>query len=417
MPLVAIGIDKTDSLKDDFDRYSVSEEQQLEKLKIFSAADGVEEAVLISTCARTELFAEVTKFHGGIEAIWDKLADALSVDREELAAIAKVYYERGAVAHLLRVTSGLESELIGETEILGQVRRAFVRSHESGFCGPGLYGLFRKALEVGKRARSETGIARGVTSSAHAAVELFSTVCGLEGSGSVMVVGVGEIGAKLAEALTQGGYQVFITSRTHSKADLLAERLGAIAVLLAEYKSHLKDLDAVFYATSTKKYLLGMDDVGLLLRSADNPLFVADMGVPRNVDPQLKELAGVMLYDLDAVNHFVSTAIASRQKEAELVEAIIEVETNRFVDEKNSGSVAPTLASLYAFAEEIRLLELSRFSGRLDGLTEAQKKAVESLTYGIVQKMLHRPVAKVREHSGSKRGERLVEDLSFLFDL
>lgn len=417
MPLVAIGIDKSESFKDDFDQYAVSEEQQLDKLKAFSTAEGVEEAVLISTCARTELFAEVTKFHGGIEAIWDKLAEVLGVDREELAAIAKVYYERGAVSHLLKVTSGLESELIGETEILGQVRRAFVRAHEAGLCGPGLYGLFRKALEVGKRARTETGIARGITSSAHAAIELFSTTCSLEGDGSVLVVGAGEVGSKLAEALAQGGYQVFVASRTFAKADQLASKVEAKAIHLNDYKSIIPSVSAIFFATSTKHHLLSVADAEFLLRSDADSLFIADMGVPKNVDPEVAGLSGVHLFDLEAVNHFVNSAIASRQKEAELVESIIEIETNKFVDEKNSGSAAPTLASLYAFAEEIRLLELARFSGRLDGLTEAQKKAVESLTYGIVQKMLHRPVAKVREHSGSKKGERLIEDLSFLFDL
>lgn len=417
MPLVAIGIEKSDSLNEEFDKYSVAEEHQLEKLKAFSNGEGVEEAVFVSTCARTEVFAEVTKFHGGIEEIWEKLAETLGVGREELATVAKVYYERGAVTHLLRVTSGLESELIGETEILGQVRRAFVRSHESGFCGPGLYGLFRKALEVGKKARSETGIARGITSSAHAAIEMFSETCGLEGNGTVMVVGVGEIGSKLAEALSQGGYKVLVTSRTFGRAEQLASKVDATAIPLSEYKDHLKDLDGIFFATSTKKYLLDQNDLNSLDLSRSPGQFVVDMGVPRNVDPHLDGITGLNIFDLDHVNAFVSGAIASRQQEAKVVEEIIEEETNKFLDARNSGAVAPALSSLYAFAEEIRLLELARFSGRLDGLTEAQKKAVESLTYGIVQKILHRPVAKLRENSGSKRGERLIEDFSFLFDL
>lgn len=417
MPLVAIGVSKSDSTNDNFDRYSVAEENQLEKLKAFSEVEGVEEAVLISTCARTEIFAEVTKFHGGIEEIWAKLALALQVDRDELASVAKVYYERGAVSHLLRVTSGLESELVGETEILGQVRRAFVRSHEAGFCGPGLYGLFRKALEVGKRARSETGIARGITSSAHAAIELFSATCGLEGDGSVLVVGAGELGSKLVEALCDGGYQVSVASRTFVKAEHMASEFGAHAIPMTDFKSLIPSLDGIFFATSTKKFLLSTADCELFDPNRNPEIFIADMGVPRNVDPELASMPGLTFFDLDAVNAFVSAAIQSRKKEAELVELIIDEETNKFVDSKSSEAAAPTLASLYALAEEIRLLELSRFSGRLGGLTESQKKAVESLTYGIVQKMLHRPVAKVREHSGSKRGERLVEDLSFLFDL
>jgi len=417
MPLVAIGIDRTSSRTNDFGRYFVSEEDMLEKLKVFSSAEGVEEAVLLCTCARTEVFAEITKFHGGIEEMWVNFARTLQVDREELASISKVYYERGAVSHLLRVASGLESELIGETEILGQVRRAFIRSHDTGFCGPGLYGLFRKALEVGKRARSETGIARGITSSAHAAAQLFSETCGLDGDGTVMVVGVGEVGSKLAEALHQGGYKVFVTSRTLERAVELAHRINAEAVPIHDFKSSIPYLNGLFFATSTKKYLLDLNDVGLFDLNRSPKTFIADMGVPRNVDPLLDKVDGVAIYDLDGVNVFVKTAIESRQLEAGLVEAIIEAETSKFVDLKNASSAASTLASLYAFAEEIRQLELSRFSGRLDGLTDAQRKAVESLTYGIVQKMLHRPVVKVKEQSGSKQGERLVEDLSFLFDL
>ncbi len=417
MPLVAIGIDRESLAGKDFGRYFVSEEEMLSRLKVFSSAQGVEEAVLICTCARTEVFAEITKFHGGIEEMWANLAHTLDVDRDELISVAKVYYERGAVAHLLRVASGLESELIGETEILGQVRRAFVRSHDSGFCGPGLYGLFRKALEVGKKARSETGIARGITSSAHAAVELFSETCALGGEGIVMVVGVGEIGSKLAEALSQGGYTVYVTSRTFDKAAKVASSVGAKAVPLRDFKLYIPELNGLFFATSTKEHLLDLEDAKLFDEDRDPKTFIADMGVPRNVDPLLDSVDWLTVFDLDGVNAFVKEAIESRQQEAGLVEAIIEAETGKFVDMKNSGEANATLASLYAYAEEIRLLELARFSGRLDGLTESQKKAVESLTYGIVQKMLHRPVVKVKEHSGSKRGERLVEDLSFLFDL
>lgn len=417
MPLVAMGIDRNSSPGNDFGRYYISEDEMLDRLKAFSLAQGVEEAVLLSTCARTEVFAEITKFHGGIEEMWANLADTLGTDREELTSVATVYYERGAVAHLLRVASGLESELIGETEILGQVRRAFVRSHDAGFCGPGLYGLFRKALEVGKRARSETGIARGITSSAHAAAELFSETCGLEGDGTVMVVGVGEVGSKLAEALAQGGYKVYVTSRTFEKAVKLAGGINAKAVPIQDFKLYVPELNGMFFATSTKKHLLDIDDAKLFDQGRTPGTFIADMGVPRNVDPQLDSVDWLTVYDLDGVNAFVKNAIESRQQEVGQVEAIIEAETSKFVDLKNSGASASTLASLYGFAEEIRLSELARFSGRLEGLTDAQKKAVESLTYGIVQKMLHRPVVKVKEHSGSKRGERLVEDLSFLFDL
>lgn len=417
MPLVAIGIDRSSFSSDEFGRYFVSEEDMLERLKIFSSADGVEEAVLVCTCARTEVYAEITKFHGGIEEMWVNLAGTLQVDRDELSSAAKVYYERGAVTHLLRVAAGLESELIGETEILGQVRRAFVRSHDAGFCGPGLYGLFRKALEVGKRARTETGIARGITSSAHAAAELFSDTSGLEGEGTVMVVGVGEVGSKLAEALSQGGYSVYVCSRTFEKALELANRINAKAIHLRDFKFHIPELDGLFFATSTKKHLLDCEDISLFDSQRDPKTFVVDMGVPRNVDPKIDRFEGVTIYDLDGVNAFTKTAIESRQQEAELVEEIIDIETSKFVDLKNSASAAATLAALYSHAEEIRLLELARFSGRLGGLSDAQRKAVESLTYGIVQKMLHRPVSKVKEHSGSKRGERLVKDLSFLFDL
>ncbi len=417
MPLVAIGIDRKSSRGNDFGRYYISDDEMLDKLKAFSSAEGVEEAVLLSTCARTEVFAEITKFHGGIEEMWTNLADTLGTDREELTSVASVYYERGAVAHLLRVASGLESELIGETEILGQVRRAFVRSHDAGFCGPGLYGLFRKALEVGKKARSETGIARGITSSAHAAAELFSETCGLEGDGTVMVVGVGEVGSKLAEALAQGGYKVYVTSRTFEKAVNLAVNINATAVPMQDFKLYLPELNGMFFATSTRKHLLDIDDAKRFDQCRTPGTFIADMGVPRNVDPHLDSVDWLTVYDLDGVNAFIKNAIASRQQEVGQVEAIIEVETSKFVDLKNSAACAPTLRSLYGLAEEIRLSELARFSGRLDGLTDAQKKAVESLTYGIVQKMLHRPAAKVKEHSGSKRGERLVEDLSFLFDL
>ncbi len=417
MPLVAIGIDRKSSRGSDFGRYYISDDEMLDKLKSFSSAEGVEEAVLLSTCARTEVFAEITKFHGGIEEMWASLADTLGTDREELTSVASVYYERGAVAHLLRVASGLESELIGETEILGQVRRAFVRSRDAGFCGPGLYGLFRKALEVGKRARSETGIAKGITSSAHAAAELFSETCGLEGDGAVMVVGVGEVGSKLAEALAQGGYKVYVTSRTFQKAVNLAGHINAKAVQMQDFKLYLPELNGMFFATSTRKHLLDIDDAKRFDQCRTPGTFIADMGVPRNVDPRLDSVGWLTVYDLDGVNAFIKNAIESRQQEVGQVEAIIEVETSKFVDLKNSAASASTLRSLYGFAEEIRLSELARFSGRLDGLTDAQKKAVESLTYGIVQKMLHRPVVKVKEHSGSKRGERLVEDLSFLFDL
>jgi glutamyl-tRNA reductase len=366
----------------------------------------------------------VDRFHDAVAEIYDVLADHSGASVEELSAHASIRFDDDVTAHLFSVTSGLESVVTGESEVVGQVRRAFERAREEGACGPVLSALFRHALQTGKRVRTETAIGEGTTSFAHAAVEVAR---GRDGTGlagtRVVVVGAGDMGVGVCRALAesaprQAPRRVVVANRSLPRAKDLVRSAGGGAVelraaRLEDVAAEIADADVVLSAVAAESHVLDVEDFG---RRA-GPLMVVDLGVPRNVDPAVGVLDGVTLLDMDALSASVARALGERQDEAVAASAIVADEVERYRTASRQRGAAPVIAALRARVESLRVSELERHRAQLADLSEEEWEHVDAATRSAVAKLLHEPTVLLKESAGTPRGERLVEALRILFGL
>jgi glutamyl-tRNA reductase len=364
-------------------------------------ADGGE-AVCLSTCNRTELYLA----HPDPQAAEARAAEALLGDEVELYRMT----DEAAALHLFRVAAGLDSLVPGEGEILGQVRDAY----EAGAHGPVLDRLFREALRVGKKVRTETAINESPASVSSAAAALAQQVFGdLQGC-RVLLVGAGEVSELAARALAARGATISaVTSRTQANAEKLAGAFDAHAVPFGRLGEELEHADVVVSSTSSPEPVLSRDQVP---DRKGRPLFVIDLAVPRDVDPRLAELEDCYLYDIDDLRAVVQESLSGRRREAERAEAIVVHEAERFRDWQASLHVVPAIASLRERAESIRSGELAKAESRLEGLSESERRTVESLTTQIVNKLLHVPIVRLKQAAAAE-GSGYVEVARDLFGL
>jgi len=360
------------------------------------------EAVCLSTCNRTEIYLS----HPDLDEAESRAADALGAGEIEL------YRLRGEAAaiHRFRVASGLDSLVPGEGEILGQVRAAY----EAGFCGPVLDRLFRQALHAGKKVRTETAIGESPASISSAAAALAQQVFGeLEGC-RVLLIGAGDVSDLAAQSLVKRGASIgAVTSRTRSRAEEMARRFGGRAVPFDRLGDELAAADVVISSTSAPGYVLSAERIP---DRKGRPLFVIDLAVPRDVEPGVGELDGCYLYDIDDLQAVVSESLSGRWREAARAETIVVHESERFREWQASLDVVPAIASLRERAERIRSGELAKAEGRLEGLSESERRTVESLTTQIVNKLLHLPIVRLKEAAAAE-GPAYVETARHLFGL
>ena len=370
------------------------------------AGDGREAAVL-STCNRTELYVV-----GGEEA--EAIAELERVGGRPLAPYLYRLGDEAAALHLFRVAAGLDSMVPGEGEILGQVRAAY----EAGACGPVLDRLFRGALHAGRKARAETAIGESPSSVSAAAAALAQQVFGeLEGR-RVLIVGAGKVGELAARNLISRGAEVaFVANRSAEGAAELARKLGSEPLPLEGIADELKRADVVVSSTSAAGFVLTRAAVEQGIRGRKRaPLFLIDLAVPRDVEPSVGMLDGCFLYDIDDLEAVVAESLTGRHREAERAEGIVAAEARRFRDWQASLDVVPAIASLREHAEAIRTAELAKAEGRLGGLSESERRTVDSLTSQIVNKLLHAPIVRAKE-AAALEGVGYAEVLRHLFGL
>jgi glutamyl-tRNA reductase len=370
------------------------------------AGDGGEAAVL-STCNRTELYVI-----GGEEA--EAIAALERVGGRPLAPYLYRLADEAAALHLFRVAAGLDSMVPGEGEILGQVRAAY----EAGACGPVLDRLFRGALHAGRKARAETAIGESPSSVSAAAAALAQQVFGeLEGR-RVLIVGAGKVGELAARNLISRGAEVaFVANRSADRAAELARKLGSEPLPLERVADELERADVVVSSTSAAGFVLTRAAVEEGIRGRKGaPLFLIDLAVPRDVEPSVGMLDGCFLYDIDDLEAVVAESLTGRHREAERAEGIVAAEARRFRDWQASLDVVPAIASLREHAEAIRTAELAKAEGRLGGLSESERRTVDSLTSQIVNKLLHAPIVRAKE-AAALEGVGYAEALRHLFGL
>jgi glutamyl-tRNA reductase len=316
------------------------------------------------------------------------------------------------------VASGLDSAVLGESEILGQVKVAWQTARDEGTAGPALNLLFRHALEAGKRARTDTGIARSITSVSQAAVAMAAErLDGLAGR-RVLVLGAGEMGEAMALGLAKAGSDLALANRTWEKAVELAARTDGRAVRLLDVPAALADVDVLLSSTGAAAPLLEADDVeGVIAARDGRPLLIVDIAVPRDIDPAVGRLPGVTLLDMDDLRAFADAGTQARKGAVALVQELLDEELERYLGATSAREVAPMIVALRDRAEGVRQAELDRYRTKLNGLDPTQLDAVEGLTRGIIGKLLHDPSIVLKDAAGSPRGDRLIASLRELFAL
>jgi len=425
--VVVVGIDQATAPLHLLEQVSVADDQLPKALASLRDQSNLSEAVILSTCLRTEVYAVVERFHDGVEEIEEFLAGLGGSSADGLAGHLTVRFDGDVVEHLFSVASGLASAVLGESEVLGQVRRAWERAQRERASGPVLGTLFRHAVGTGRRVRSETAIARGITSLSHGAVALAAERFGGRLTGSrVLVVGAGEMGDGVARALdTHDPSSVVIANRTAQRARALVGSLTgplaerARATDLSRLGDDLVAADVVFTSVASTQPVVDRDLLATvaLRREGRPPLLVVDLGMPRNVEPGAADLVGVTLLDMDALRRAVEAALTGRQGEVEHAREIIADELERYRSAIRARGAAPVIAALRARAEDARRRELDRQRVRHADLTEAQWDQVDRVTRATMATLLHQPTVALKDAAGTSRGERLVESLRSLFDL
>jgi glutamyl-tRNA reductase len=387
----------------------------------------LEESVLLSTCLRTEVYAVVDRFHDAVVEVHELLAEKAGISAAELEPYVTVRFDDDVATHLFSVAAGLESVVLGESEVLGQVRRAWEHAHDERVSGPVLAGLFRHAVEAGKRVRAETAIGRGTTSFAHAAVELAARTLpdGLSGT-TVVVVGAGEVGAGLTRAVVSlpehhAPRDVVLVNRSPDRARALVAALGAPAGLRTVPLSDLSEIaaaaDVVMSALDADGPLIGAEQLAPSGSRTDRPLLAVDLGVPRNVHRAVADVAGVRLMDIGDVRTSVDDNTRAREAEVDAVRVIVTEELARYQETSRARAAAPVISALRARLETIRVAELERRRPQFASLSDEAWSQVEEASRAALAKLMHEPTMLLKETASTPRGERLVEALRILFDL
>ena len=396
-----------------FESFAVSNEDLPKALLSVKSRRHISEAVLVSTCNRTEVYVFAEKFHGAYQDIRDFFSDLSDLSADQFNDYLYVHYEDEAVKHLFSVTCGLDSAVLGENEIQHQVKIAWQAAQIEDTCGTTINAAFRRALEVGKRIRTETHLTKQAPSIARSVIEMAEeNLKGLENK-NILILGAGEMGEGMANALSKlDTGKIAFSNRNFAKAQKMSEKFGGEAIEINEIPSSLKKFDCFISSTAATDILLSKDD---LSQHINKPLLIIDIAIPRDIDPGVSEIKGVSLLDMDNLQEFVEP----HRKEQDLATSrlVINEETNRFLDQQSARKVAPLIAEFREGAEEIRQIELKRYEARLESLTDEQRDAIESLTQGILGKILHDPTVSLNEAAGSPRGERLADALRELFNL
>lgn len=377
----------------------------------------IHEGVILSTCNRTEIYATVHRFHPAVQAARRFLTDVSGVAQDRVADGLYTYYDTSAVRHLFNVASGADSMVVGEPQILGQVREAYRVAQEEGTARRMMSALFQRALRVGKRVRTQTAIARHVVSLPQAAARVAAELAGgLEGR-TVLVVGAGRMGELAARAAVENGCtSLVVANRTFDRAEALASSLEGRSTDLDDLPALLRGSDVVISVTSSVAPLM---DRAMLARATEgrvSDLVAIDLGVPRNIEPSAREVPALVLRDIDDLRAVVERGAEARRAELPKVEAIVEEEVDSFCAWERSLALGPSIAELHTWAEKIREREVAKLA-RKRGLSDAEREELDRLARSIVNKLLHRPVTQIKDLVRGKDGQVYLEAFQELFDL
>ncbi|MEZ5342886.1 MAG: glutamyl-tRNA reductase [Acidimicrobiales bacterium] len=417
MTVIAIGLNHRSAPLSVLEQVTFSAEAIPKVLAEVTSSEFVNEAVVLSTCNRTEVFVHAERFHEAYRDVRNSLAVLAGVDDDSFVEHLYVHFHEEAITHLFCVASGLDSAVLGEHEILGQCKIAWETAKAEGAAGSLLNPLFAHAIACGKRVRTDTAIGRRTVSISAAAVDLIAERRhDIDGS-RVLLIGAGELGAGVANALNRSAeLDIRVANRTRSRAETLAAELDATAVDFAAIDQELADADIVISATGSPGMVLTRDQIEAD-RDPERPLLMLDLAVPRDIDPAADELGFVDLLVLSDLQTFANRGLAERQRQAAVARVLVDEEIERYRNALSASEVSPLLGSLHLWAEAIRQDELDKYEARLGDLDDVQREAIDAVTKAMIKKLLHPPSSRLRDAAGSRRGERLAEATRDLFDL
>jgi glutamyl-tRNA reductase len=420
MSVVAVGLHERDVELDLLASVAISDSDLPKALGELAGSPHVAEVVIVSTCMRTEVYAVTERFHDGLHDIQRFFENRVQgrLDPNELAERLFVAYDDSAAHHLFNVAAGIDSAVLGEGEILRQVRDAAEHAREERAAGPVLDAMFRHAVEVGKRSRSETSIARGITSLSHVAVELVSRHYDGDLDGRrIVVIGAGEMGAGITAALFSAGRpEVVVANRTAARAEMVAAAHGARAVSLTDIPVELADVDVVISAVASEQPVLTVAALQASRDISDRPLLVIDAAMPRSIEEGVAQLGGVGVLDLDDMRKFAELQMEARRVEIASVEVIVAEELERYRASARGREMAPLIAELRTKADLLIEAELARVGTKIERMG-SDGDVVAEVARRVVAKLLHEPSVALKDAAGTARGERLGEALRSLFDL
>jgi glutamyl-tRNA reductase len=424
VPVFVVGANFRSAPIELLERLAIDIERRPKALAGLLDLEHVHEAVVVSTCNRVEVYTAISRFHGAAGDVRRFLADLHGLGLEEFASHLYDYYEERAVQHLFAVATGVDSMVVGEAQILGQVREAFQAAQAERTVGPVLSALFARAIKVGRRARSETGIGSGLASTVTVGLRVAEGQLGGLAGRRALLVGAGGVARLAGRALREAGAgELVVANRTTATGTALARQLGGRAVPLERVTDELALADLAVAATAgTTPTVTAATVAAALARRAGpeagepGPLVLLDLGVPRDVEPGVRGLPGVVLADLDALRAVLETDEGPR-REVERVRSLIAQETAAFMGGQREARLVPTIRALRVRAEQVRQQELAKASARLAGLDERQRAAVEAVTRGLVNKLLHDPMVRGKTLAARPDGDLYVAALRELYGL
>lgn len=381
---------------------------------------GLQEGLILSTCNRVEIaIAADDNITNARAAVEQFIADTKRVETRWVGPYLYHYEGPEAVRHLFRVAASLDSMVIGEPQILGQLKSAYAAAKSVGSIRGYLDTVLTRAFSVAKRVRSETEIGQSAVSISYAAVELAREIFGSLNNRRVLLVGAGKMSELAARHLRRSGAsQVFVTNRTRQRADEMAAMFQGQVIDYQQLFTRLPEMDIVITSSGAPHYILQKEDMRRVIDARKNrPMFVIDIAVPRNVEPTVNQLDNVFLYDLDDLQKVVDTNLRGRQAEAAQADLIITEEVERLEHHLRTRQVAPTIVSLQEQLEQVRQAELQRARSRLGTLTPQQEAAIEALTKGIVNKVAHGAISELRTQATQPEGSAITEAIRRMFRL
>lgn len=419
MHTIVVGLNYKTAPVEVREKFSITEDALAEAMRALQNEKSILENVILSTCNRTEVYAVVDQTHTGRHYVKKFLADWFKIPMSEFENHLYIREDEQSVQHLFKVTSGIDSMVLGETQILGQIKNSFLEAQEIGTTGTMFNKLFKQSVTFAKKAHAETAIGENAVSVSYAAVELGKQIFTSLEHKHVAILGAGKMGELAMENLYGSGVgKVTVLNRTISKAEILAEKFHGTPKSIQELQCTLLEADILISSTGAKDYVIDYELMEFVekLRKG-KPLFMVDIAVPRDIDPKVGELSNVFLYDIDDLQGIVESNLAERERAAEQITSMIDTEIVEFNEWVGTLGVVPVIAALREKAARIQEETMASIENKMPDLTERERKVLSKHTKSIVNQLLKEPILQAKELAGSKEAAKQLQLFQEIFGI